>query len=101
EGCRPKLLVVVKRQVLALDRAERLVKVPQALARSDPLDRNPAEVSPELGQHLVFEAVERGEIHMPALGFDHLIMIALPQEHGDAKTRPRPYDRGNAIDRKG
>ena len=48
ERRRPQLLVVVENQVALLDRAERLVEVPQPLPRRDTLDRDPAEMAPQL-----------------------------------------------------
>ena len=93
----PQFLVVVEGQVAAFDRAERFVKVPQPLPRGDPLDRDPPEVPPQLRQDLVLEAVERGEIDMAALGLDHLIMVALLEQRGDAEAGARADDADHAL----
>src|SRR5437868_667799 len=83
----PQRLVIVEGEVAPFDRAQSLVQVPEALPARDALDRDATEVTAELSQDLVFEAVERSEIDMAALGLDHLIMVGLLEQRGDAKAR--------------
>src|SRR5690242_11331345 len=73
----PQRFLIVEDQLLPFDRAERLVDVPQAATRSDPLDGYPPEAPPQFDQDTVFEDVERSEVDVAAFGLDHFIAAGL------------------------
>src|SRR6185437_5662836 len=54
------------------------------------------EVTAQLHEDLVLEAVEGREVYVSALGLDHLIMVALAQQRGDAKASAGSNDRDKA-----
>ena len=78
----------------AFDRAERLVEVPQPAARRRCRSTETRrKLRRKLDQDLVLEAVERREVDVAALGLDHLIVVALPEQRGDAEAGARTDDR--------
>lgn len=62
-----------------LDRAERLVEVPQAPARGNALHRHPPEILAQFDEQPVLEAVERRKIYVAALRLDHLVAPGFTQ----------------------
>src|SRR6185295_18606804 len=67
------------------------------MAGRDPLHRYPAKRAPQFLEDPVLERVERSEVDMAALGFEHVVTWRLPDQRPDAKAGARANDRNDAF----